>query len=43
MTRFPKYVGADMRRESAMYIREENSSRIHAKPKETGASYINQL
>ena len=33
--RFPKYAGAESRRESATHIREENTSRIHAKPKVT--------
>ena len=33
--RFPKYVETESRRESATYIREENTQRIHAKPKLT--------
>ena len=33
MSHFPKYVKMESRRESATYIREENTSRIHAKPK----------
>ena len=33
--RFPEYVEMESRRESAMYIREENTPRIHAKPKLT--------
>ena len=32
-SRFPKYVKIESRRESATHIREENTSRIHAKPK----------
>ena len=31
--RFPKYVETGSRRESGTYIREENTPRIHAKPK----------
>ena len=41
--RFPKYVETGSRRESATYIREENTPRIHAKPKVTRASYKNLL
>jgi len=33
--RFPKYVEAESRRESATYTREENTTRIYAKPKVT--------
>jgi len=33
--RFPKYGKTESRRESATYIREENTPRIHAKPKVT--------
>ena len=33
--RFPKYVEVELRRRSATYIREENSSHIYAKPKVT--------
>ena len=35
MPRFSKYVKIESRRESMMYIREENIPRIHAKPKIT--------
>jgi len=33
--RFPKYDETESRRESATYIRKENTPRIHAKPKLT--------
>ena len=33
--RFPKYAEIESRRESTTYIREENTTRIHAKPKIT--------
>ena len=36
---FPKYVETESRRESATYIREKNTPRIHAKPKVTWTSY----
>jgi len=39
MSRFPKYMETELRRESATYIREKNTPRIHAKPKVTGTSY----
>jgi len=35
----PKIRETESRRESATYIREENTSRIHAKPKVTWTSY----
>ena len=38
--RFPKYVKTETRRESATYVRKENTSRIYAKPKVTWTSYI---
>ena len=41
--RFPKYVGTESRRRSATYIREENTLRIHAKPKVTWTSYKSKL
>jgi len=40
---FPKYTGAETWRESAMYISEKNTPRIHSNPKVTWTSYINQL
>ena len=36
----PKYMKMESRGESATYIRKENTSRIHAKPKVTRTSYI---
>jgi len=38
--RFPWYMKTESRWESATYIREENTPRMHAKPKKTLASYI---
>ena len=43
MPRFPKYVKMESRRESATYIREKNTSCLHAKPEVTRTSYINLL
>ena len=37
--RFPEYAETESRRESATYIREKNTPRIHAKPKLTWTSY----
>jgi len=39
MPRFPKYMESESRRESATYMREENTSHTYAKPKATRTSY----
>jgi len=41
--RFPKYAETESRRESATYIREENTLHIYAKPKVTWTSYKSEL